>query len=69
MPPLLRAAFPRPARPRVQVVVDESGALAAAAGVPAVSDATEAAVHILRGRITAYADGRGAGHAAASAGG
>ncbi|MET7717913.1 helix-turn-helix domain-containing protein [Streptomyces sp. NPDC005407] len=64
----LRQAFPPSAWPRLQAVCDESGALAAAAGVPAVSDATEAAVRIEAGRIVARADGRGACHAAASAG-
>ncbi|GAA4231323.1 AcrR family transcriptional regulator [Streptosporangium album] len=64
----LRQAFPPSAWPRLQVVYDESGALAAAAGVPAVSDGTEAAVRIEAGRIVARADGRGACHAAASAG-
>lgn len=64
----LRQAFPPSAWPRLQVVCDESGALAAAAGVPTVSDATEAAVRIEAGRIVARADGRGACHAAASAG-
>lgn len=64
----LRQAFPHSAWPRLQVVCDESGTLAAAAGVPAVSDATEAAVRIEAGRIVARADGRGAGHAAASTG-
>jgi AcrR family transcriptional regulator len=64
----LREAFPPSAWPRLQVVFDESGALAAAAGVSAVSDATEAAVRIEAGRVVARADGRGACHAAASAG-
>jgi hypothetical protein len=50
-------------------VFDESGALATAAGVPAVSDATETAVRIQAGRIVARADAFGAWHAAASAGG
>lgn len=63
----LREAFPQSAWPRVQVVFDESAALAAAAGVPAVSDETEAAVRIEARRIIARADGRGACHAAASA--
>ncbi|GAA3440705.1 TetR/AcrR family transcriptional regulator [Planomonospora venezuelensis] len=63
----LREAFPPPAWPRLQVVHDASGALAAAAGVPAVSDGTEAAVRVGAGRIVARADGRGACHAAASA--
>ncbi|MFD5030319.1 TetR/AcrR family transcriptional regulator [Streptomyces sp. NPDC058405] len=64
----LRRAFPPSALPRLQVVFDESGALAAAAGVPAVSDGTEAAVRTVANRIVARADGRGACHAAASAG-
>lgn len=53
--------------PRLQIVHDESGALATAAGVSAISDATESAVLIQDGRITAHADGYGACHAAASA--
>ncbi|MGI8329257.1 TetR/AcrR family transcriptional regulator [Actinomadura scrupuli] len=64
----LRQAFPRSAWPRLQVVHDEAGALAAAAGVPAVGDATETAVRVEAGRVVARADGRGACHAAASAG-
>jgi hypothetical protein len=63
----LRQAFPPSAWPRLQVVHDESGVVAAAAGVPTVSDATETAVRIEAGRIVARADGRGACHAAASA--
>ncbi|MFJ9032429.1 TetR/AcrR family transcriptional regulator [Streptomyces sp. NPDC102274] len=63
----LREAFPPSAWPRLQVVFDESGAFAATAGLPAVSDATEAAVRVEAGRIVARADGRGACHAAASA--
>src|SRR6185437_9649389 len=39
----LGAAFPPGARPTVRIVLDEAGALAVAAGVTAVSDATEAA--------------------------
>jgi hypothetical protein len=65
----LRQAFPPSAWPRLQVVYDESGALAGAAGVPAVSDATETAVRIEAGRIVTRADGWGACHAAASTGG
>ena len=64
----LRQAFPAAALPRPWVVCDESGALAAAAGVPAVSDATETAVRVASGRIVTRADGYGACHAAASAG-
>ncbi|MGS2648613.1 TetR family transcriptional regulator [Streptosporangium sp. LJ11] len=62
----LRQAFPPSAWPRLQVVFDDSGALAAAAGVLAVSDATEAAVRVEAGRIVVRADGRGACHTAAS---
>jgi AcrR family transcriptional regulator len=65
----LHEAFPASAWPRLQVVCDETGALAAAAGVPAVSDATETAVRIEAGRIVTRADGWGACHAAAAAGG
>lgn len=64
----LRRTFPPRAWPRLQVVYDPSGALAAAAGVHSVSDETEVAVRVVAGRIVAQADGRGAGHAAASAG-
>ncbi|MET0235210.1 MAG: TetR/AcrR family transcriptional regulator [Kibdelosporangium sp.] len=63
---LLRHAFPRSAWPRVQVVCDETGALAAAAGVPAVSDVTQAAVRIESGRIVLRAEGYGACEAAAA---
>ncbi|GAA1346382.1 TetR/AcrR family transcriptional regulator [Saccharothrix algeriensis] len=63
----LGAAVAPSAWPRLRVVHDESGELAAAAGVSAVSDATEAAVRVEAGRITARAEGYGACHAAASA--
>jgi hypothetical protein len=63
----LRAAVPLSAWPRVQIVHDESGALATAAGVSGISDATESAVRIQDGRIVALADGYGACHAAATA--
>lgn len=63
---LLRRAFPAAAWPGLQVVLDGSGAVAAAAGVPAVSDVTESAVLVRGGRIVALAEGRGAGHAAAT---
>lgn len=63
----LAAAFPPGARPTVRIVLDdEAAAVAAAAGVTAVSDATETAVRIRGGRIVARADGPGAPHAAAS---
>ncbi|WP_279582885.1 TetR/AcrR family transcriptional regulator [Fodinicola feengrottensis] len=56
----LRQAFPASAWPRLQVVCDPTGALAAAAGVPAVSDATETAILVSRSRVIARSDGRGA---------
>ncbi|GAA4590260.1 TetR/AcrR family transcriptional regulator [Planotetraspora phitsanulokensis] len=62
----LHQAFPMAAWPRLQVVCDETGALAEAAGVPAVSDATETAVRVESGRVVARAEGFGAGHAAAT---
>ncbi len=58
----LRQAFPVSAWPRLRIVCDATGALAAAAGVPAVSDATEVAVRVSGGRIVARADGYGACH-------
>ncbi|QFZ21877.1 TetR/AcrR family transcriptional regulator [Saccharothrix syringae] len=61
----LRQAFRGDAWPAVRVVCDEAGALAAAAGVPAVSDETEVAVRVERGRVVARAEGAGAGHAVA----
>ncbi len=63
---LLRRALPAAAWPDVQVVLDETGRLAGAAGLPAVSDVTETAVRIRAGRIVARAEGPGAGHAAAA---
>lgn len=62
----LRAAVVASAWPRLQLVHDESGRLAAAAGVPATSDGTQSAVRIRAGRIVARADGYGACHAAAT---
>ena len=56
----LRAAAAPSAWPRLQIIHDESGALAAAAGTLATSDATETAVRIHAGRIVAEADGYGA---------
>ncbi|QYN38040.1 TetR family transcriptional regulator [Pseudonocardia sp. DSM 110487] len=63
----IRLAFPESAWPRLQVVHDETGAVAAAAGERVVSDATEVAVRVAGRRIVAHAEGRGACHAAASA--
>ncbi|GAA0794024.1 TetR/AcrR family transcriptional regulator [Spirilliplanes yamanashiensis] len=62
----VRAAFPRRAWPRLAVVLDDAGAVAAAAGVPA-GDGTQTAVRVAGGRVVARADGYGAAHAAASA--
>ncbi|WP_043627262.1 TetR/AcrR family transcriptional regulator [Nonomuraea candida] len=63
----LRQAFPRPAWPRLRVVYDESGALAAAAGVTEARDGTEVALRVRSGRVVRRAEGYGACHAAASA--
>jgi AcrR family transcriptional regulator len=63
----LRAAVAPSAWPRLRIVYDRSGAVAAAAGVSAVSDATESAFRIRDGRIVARTDGYGACHAAATA--
>jgi AcrR family transcriptional regulator len=62
----LRQAFPPFAWPRLRVVCDPTGAIAAAAGVPAVSDTTEVAVRIRDGRVIARADGYGACHVVAA---
>jgi AcrR family transcriptional regulator len=62
----LLTAVPPAARPRLQLVHDETGALAAAAGLAAWSDATEFAVRIAADRIVSRADGYGACHAAAT---
>jgi hypothetical protein len=64
----IRQAFPRRAWPLIQVVSDERGVLAAAAGVTAPGNDTEAAVRISGGRVAAFAEGRGACHAIASFG-
>jgi len=64
----LRQAFPPSAWPPLRVVLDEPGAVAAAAGVATVSDDSESAVRVRAGRVVARADGFGACHAAASAG-
>ncbi len=58
----LRRSFPASAWPRLQVIHDDTAALAAAAGLPAVSDATEAAIRLRSARIIARAEGRGASH-------
>lgn len=58
----LRQAFPEYAWPRLRVVCDDTGTLARAAGVPAVSDETEVAIRVVDGRVVARADGYGAAH-------
>jgi AcrR family transcriptional regulator len=63
----LRQAFPEYAWPRLRVVCDSTGAIAAAAGVPAVSDVTEVALRIARGRVVSRAEGYGACHVTAAA--
>ncbi|MFI6503833.1 TetR/AcrR family transcriptional regulator [Nonomuraea typhae] len=63
----LRQAFPAAAWPGVRVVIDESGTLAAAAGVREISDTTQSAIRVASGRIVARADGYGACHAASAA--
>lgn len=62
----IRQAFPESAWPPVRIVCTDARAVAAAAGVSAVSDATETAVWVQDGRIVARAEGIGAGHAVAS---
>ncbi|MBO3738810.1 TetR family transcriptional regulator [Actinoplanes flavus] len=63
---MLRQIFPGGVRPPVRVIVDGAEGFAHAIGAP-VGDDTEAAVRIRDGRVVARADGRGAGHAAATA--
>jgi AcrR family transcriptional regulator len=62
----LDQAFPSPREPRLRIVCDAGGELAAAAGVTAVSDATETAIRVEGGRIVVRAEGFGACHAAAT---
>lgn len=63
----LRQSFAPRDWPRLRVVFDDSGELATAAGLSAVSDGTEAAIAVRAARVVARADGRGACHAAAGA--
>ena len=63
----LRQAFPPFAWPSLRVVCDPTGAIAAAAGVPAVSEVTEVALRVSGGRVVARADGYGACHVVATA--
>jgi AcrR family transcriptional regulator len=62
----IRKAFPAFAWPKLRVVCDNTGKLAAAAGIPAVSDSTETAIRIASGRVVARADGFGACHVVAT---
>jgi AcrR family transcriptional regulator len=64
----LRRAFAPDAWPRLHLVLDDRAVLASAVGLPDADDATEAAVRIRDGQIVARAEGRGAAHAAATAG-
>jgi AcrR family transcriptional regulator len=64
----LRRVFAPDAWPRLHLVLDDRAVLASAIGLPDAGDATEAAVRIRDGRIVARAEGRGAAHAAATAG-
>jgi AcrR family transcriptional regulator len=63
----LRRAFAPAAWPRLHLILDDSAAVASAAGIPMVDDATEVAVRVRNGTIVARADGRGAAYAAATA--
>lgn len=54
--------------PSVRLVLDDHAMVAAALGLAHVGDETEAAVRLRGGAIVARAQGRGAGHAAATAG-
>jgi AcrR family transcriptional regulator len=56
----LHQAFPRSAWPRVQIVADDAGELAAAAGALSVVDGTEVAIRVRDGRIVRRAEGFGA---------
>ncbi len=62
----LRAAFPCPAVPGMQVVLDESGELARACGIDIVDDDTESAVFVDGERVMARATGMGACQALAN---
>lgn len=64
----LRRVFAADAWPPLRLALDDRALVAAAIGLPAADDATEAAVRIANGRIVARAEGRGAAHAAATAG-
>ncbi|MDY7087153.1 MAG: helix-turn-helix domain-containing protein [Actinomycetota bacterium] len=63
----LRRVFGPAVRPALRLILDDQGAVAAAIGATPAGN-TESAVRIHAGEIVARADGRGAGHAAATAG-
>ncbi|HEX5541724.1 MAG TPA: TetR family transcriptional regulator [Micromonospora sp.] len=60
----LRHAFAPANWPRLRVVLDDQGAVAAAAAVSDIDDETEVCVRVQAGRVVARAEGRGAAHAA-----
>ena len=64
----LRRVFAPEVWPRLHLVLDDRALTASAVGLPDAGDATEAAVRIQGGTIVARAHGRGAAHAAATAG-
>jgi AcrR family transcriptional regulator len=64
----LRRVFAPEVWPRLRLVLDDRALTASAVGLPDAGDATEAAVRIQGGTIVARAQGRGAAHAAATAG-
>ncbi|QNP74483.1 TetR/AcrR family transcriptional regulator [Streptomyces roseirectus] len=59
----LRRVFPEARLPQVRIALDDQGAIAQTLGGGAADDATEVAVRVRSGRITARAEGHGAGHA------
>lgn len=63
----LRRVFAPGELPRPRVVFDDDGTLAAAIGPDLADDFTETAIRVHAGLIVARAEGRGAGHAAATA--
>ncbi|GAA1638451.1 TetR/AcrR family transcriptional regulator [Kribbella alba] len=63
----LRQAFPSSALPELQLVHDESGEFATAAGAQVVGNDLEYAIRVSGGRIAARSEGFGAAHAAALA--
>ncbi|MEV7866000.1 helix-turn-helix domain-containing protein [Streptomyces sp. NPDC088124] len=61
----LRRVFAAGELPRLRVVFDDDGAVAAALGRDSADDGTEFAVRVAGGLIVARGEGRGAGHAVA----